>query len=210
VEVGRIAEGSMANSVFRPNHETKEVRTCPECGAVVEGNRCWLCHRSLTADQAGVAQATAPYERQQASQSTFGLSTLFLVITVIAVCLGVFVAAPGLGILLAVIAVPAFVRTSAATSAQEQSAGRPVDVPDKVGLFLGSIGIMLLIGLAGFGAFFAACWASCAALSVTGAFRRGGGNSGLLLVNLFAGGIALALVGWLLWKTWPHRPGRRR
>jgi hypothetical protein len=176
---------------------------------MVEGNRCWLCHRSLTADQAGITQAAAKFEHRPETRPTFGLSTLFLVITVVAVCLGAFVAAPGLGILLAVIAVPAFVRTSAATSAQEQSAGRPVDVPDKVGLFLGSIGVVLLIGLAGFGAFFAACWASCAALSVTGAFRGGGGDAALVWINLFAGGIALALVVWLLRKTWPRRHRRR-
>jgi hypothetical protein len=199
----------MTHPASQQGADAKFSRTCPECGAVVEGNRCWLCHRPLTAEQPGLAPSTARLAGQQTSQQTFGLSTLFLVITVIAVCLGVFVAAPGLGILLAVIAVPAFVRTSAATSAQERAAGRPVDVPDKVGLFLGSVGVILLIGLAGFGAFFAACWASCAALSVTGAFRGGGGNAALVWINLFAGGIALAFVVWLIRKTWPRRHRRR-
>ena len=196
----------MAESVFRPNHESKEVRTCPECGAVVEGNRCWLCHRSLTDSGPGISQSAAlaptnvsadlwPEHAVLGDHRDCGVP-------------GRVRGRTGLGDSFGRDRRSGVCRTSAATSAQEQTAGRAVDVPDKVGLFLGSIGVMLLIGLAGFGAFFAACWASCAALSVTGAFRGGGGNSALVWINLFAGGIAWRVVGWLLWKTWPRRNDR--
>ena len=124
--------------------EAKFIRTCPECGAVVQGNVCWLCRRTLTDTQPHQPDLAARIEHARKSPQTFGLSTLFLFITVIAVCLGVFFAAPGLGILLTVIVVPAFIRTSAATSAGEKAAGRPVGVPEKVGLFLGSLGIVLV------------------------------------------------------------------
>jgi hypothetical protein len=202
----------MTDPASQQRADAKFSRTCPECGAVVQGNVCWLCHRALTDNQARQPDfAAAQIEHDQRSQQTFGLSTLFLFITVIAVCLGVFVAAPGLGILLAVIAVPAFIRTSVAASVEELAAGQPVNVAQKMSLFLGSLGIVLLIGLAGFGAFFAACWTSCAALAVTGALRGGLFDSGLglLLINLFAGGIALAIVVWLIRKTWPRHTRRR-
>ena len=45
------------------------------------------------------------------NQSSFRLSSMLLTITLIAVCLALFVAAPGLGITLAVLSFPPFIRT---------------------------------------------------------------------------------------------------
>ena len=73
---------------------------CLECGATVtrraEGGvtRCWLCGHNVgpAADQP--ARITSPQ---------FGIASLMLTITLVAVCLGVGVMHPGLGILLSVL-----------------------------------------------------------------------------------------------------------
>jgi hypothetical protein len=138
---------------------------------------------------------------------------LFLFITVVAVCLGVGLAAPGLGILLAVLSVPAFVRASA-WAKREEAAGRPADVADRVGLFIGSIGLVFVIALAGCAAFLAACWVSCAAAAgLHGSDKYGfptGGGAFLWIGWITGGCLAIALVVWLFWKTWPRRRAPRK
>jgi hypothetical protein len=187
-----------------------EVATpCPECGFLFAGKQCPLCGRMKSE---GYPESNRQPIVPQRQGPTFGLSGLFLFITLVSVCLGVGMAAPGLAVLLAVIAVPALVRASASAK-REQAAGRQPDIFDRIGLFASSMGIIALIALAGCVAFFAACLGSCALIEVTGAFRSRTalfniGDSGLFLINIVSGSLALALVGWLFWKTWPRRRGR--
>jgi hypothetical protein len=183
------------------------LNVCPECDFTFQGPRCPLCGRTLTASDGPTHSIGGGALHQNRAAGSFGLSTLFMFITLLAVCLGVGLAAPGLGILLGVLGVPAFFRASAWT-AREKAAGRAPDAADRFGLFLGSLGIIFVIGLAGCIAFLAACWVSCLAVEASGTFRGGSfgiTDAGIILINVVAGGLALLLFGWLLWKTWPRR-----
>jgi hypothetical protein len=179
--------------------------TCISCGALAEGNRCWLCGSTSLGAPPENERAIARNER---GAHTFTLSSLFLWITLISVFLGVMVAAPGLGILLAIFSVPALVRASAA-QARVEASGRRASAFDRVGMFLGSLGVLALIALAGIAAFFAACWVSCvAAAGMSGRDKYGfptGGEAFLITAWIAGGCLAIGLVGWLLWKTWPRK-----
>ncbi len=83
--------------------------------------------------------------------------------TLVAVCLALFAAAPGLGITLAIAALPAFIRTAILASSRE-AAGKPLDPGRKVVLFFGSLGTALVssivVTVASVGAFCAVCLTS--------------------------------------------------
>jgi len=172
-------------------------RVCASCGAIVAGDRCWLCGGSATAVGTVQDQRTAASRREPGSQ-TFALSSLFLFITLISVCLGVFVAVPGLGILLAILTVPALVRASVLASRDRAQSGGE-NVGNKVAYFLSSLGVVFLIALAGVASFFAACFVACPIVMAT----ESEGLVGFFMI--VAGLIALTVVGRLLYKTWPRR-----
>lgn len=106
---------------------------CSQCGTENPRGQamCWLCGAVLV--------SAADDENYYASPAggelpSYGLSTLLMVVTLIALILGVAAVAPGWAILLAVLAVPALVRTATASRGRATSAG------EKVGLFLVSLG----------------------------------------------------------------------
>ena len=82
---------------------------CPHCQAEVfwsDASQCWMCGQALdrSAPPAGPPPPPVPTAR-----STFGLSSVMLVIALIAVCLGVVREVPWLGIVLAITVAPALV-----------------------------------------------------------------------------------------------------
>ena len=79
-----------------------------------------------------------------------------LTVTLISVCLGVGVMAPGLGIALAVLVTPAFIGT-AMGAARRKVEGRPLDVGQKILAFAGSVGVVMVIGIAAGITFFVTC-----------------------------------------------------
>jgi hypothetical protein len=121
-----------------------------------------------------------------------------LILTLVAVCLGVFLLAPGLGVLLAVFAAPALVRTVIDAS-QYKRAGSQLSAGGKISSFLLSILVVLA-------AVMAACVAGgivCAA-GVTAAEASGAGGE-LMGPVVIAGALAaLAVAGGLLWITRPR------
>jgi hypothetical protein len=124
-----------------------------------------------------------------------------LVITLVAVCLGVTMAAPGLGVLLMVLAAPALVRTMVVGFKQKQVGAR-LTTAEKVASFCVSLAVMVMIGVAAVAAFEIACWGSCALVAAI----AGEGESALW-TGLIAGGIAgVGAIGWLLWITRPRKP----
>jgi hypothetical protein len=198
----------MNSSIARESH-------CPDCGAAIrrEDALCWLCHRSLLVEAEAV-EAGSPFRPQaqppRANPAQFSLETLMLVITLIAVCLGVIMAAPGLGILVAVVAAPALVRTLVA-GYQERKAGRPMTLGEKLLTFLASTGVSLAVLVTGWTAFAAACLGSCfVAVGLESAARGSGwwqGNADTIFFVLFAvsGTIGLATAGWIYWVLRPRR-----
>jgi hypothetical protein len=171
---------------------------CPHCGAEVQtpGSPCWLCRQK--AAQAEPNPYASPRPIENATQ--FSLASLFLVMTLVAVCLGVFMIAPGLGILFAFITTPAFIRTMVAASRGRQ-VGEPMSAMEKTGIFLISWFIMCAVGIASVVAFMAVCFAGALITESVGASLE------IVLMAGVLGGLAAAipLTVWLLRLTSPSR-----
>ena len=140
----------------------------------------------------------------------FSLETLLLVITLVAVCLGMIMAEPGLGIVVAIVATPALVRTLVA-GYQQRKAGTPMTLGEKLLTFAASTGVAVAVLVTGGTAFAAACVGSCfVALGVSQGGSGPGWNQtfeqvvipGLLI---FSATIGLATAGWLFWVLRPRR-----
>lgn len=174
---------------------------CPDCGALLQRgeDKCWLCRRERHADDARTSAPFAARERKPSGQ--FSLATVFLIITLVAVCLGTLRLAPGVGVLLLIVAVPALVRTCV-VGVKEKRGGHSLSIGEKLIAFLASSAIVVLVGVAGFIAFQIACWGSCAA--VAGIQQKEGENA--MLIGIGIGCIAgLGTIIWLIWKTWPRK-----
>lgn len=78
----------------------------------------------------------------------------------ILLCLALALEAPGVLILLLILATPAWIRTLIALSRQ-RAAGAPPSGPVVVGTFLSSLGVVVLTAVASVAAFFATCFAVC-------------------------------------------------
>jgi hypothetical protein len=94
------------------------VRRCPACAAVIADreSHCWLCRQPLyrtpdALDPGGASREVAGQSRP-AGRFQFSLDSLLLLMTLIAVHLGAFVASPVLGVLLGIVGVLALVRTA--------------------------------------------------------------------------------------------------
>jgi hypothetical protein len=193
---------------------------CPECGALVAPTDadCWLCYRPLVV-VAEMVESPAlppvivrapprPIGRAQPLQ--FSIETLLLVTTLVAVCLGLSLSAPGLGIPLAIIAGPALVRTLIAGH-RERAAGHKLSMGEKVLTFLASTGIMVAVVAAGCAAFFATCtgviFGGMALHEATGRrlFGTGPGDVWVLALILLSSAVGLGTAGWIFWLTRPRR-----
>lgn len=169
-------------------------RTCPTCTAELQfdAKTCWLCKRPIPAESSsGPTQAsskgpssggnavtwdatnTVPgRERTSTSSRTFTIATVLVATALFAVGFELLRIAPGIAITLAILCVPAFIRTAMVVNRREQR-GAPVTTLKKVGWFLGSIAattIMFVVVLvASLGTFCATC------LMIAG--PRGGSSS---------------------------------
>jgi hypothetical protein len=190
---------------------------CPECGAAIAATdaACWLCHRPLVVSAEVVGDAVPPIvvrtpPRKAGSQPfQFSIETLLLVTTLVAVCLGVSLTAPGLGIPLSIIAVPALVRTLIAGH-YERSAGGKLSLGEKVLTFLASTGIMVAVAAAGGAAFFGTCTAALfGGLAINEVTKVdpffGSADVWIGLLILLSSIVGLATAGWIFWLTRPRR-----
>jgi len=171
-------------------------------------NKCWLCGRNL---EGGVSWTRPPqaHAALHAPQllaklpNTYSLSTLFLLVTLACVLLGISAAAPGLGIPLAVMALPALIRTFASARVKGKDIAS-VSAPQAIGAFVLSLGVVFLVVIAASIAFLAACFVTCVGLAATSKL-----SSGSNYVMIFAFGVpglfALYVAIRLLIRTWPGR-----
>ena len=188
---------------------------CRDCGATIkpQDHQCWLCHRSLVVE-AELVEPSSPLAShyvppKRVNPAQFSLETLMLVITLIAVCLGMIMALPGLGIVVAIVAAPALVRTLIA-GYQDRQAGTPMTLGEKLLTFAASTGVTLAVLVTGGTAFAAACAGMC--FVALGLENAGGGLMGgsfgekLVFVLLGASAlIGLGTAGWLFWILRPRR-----
>ncbi len=175
---------------------------CPKCDCVnkSQSKNCWLCRAEL--ESAKAAHGSQPPDFSP--PMTFGLSTIFLVITLIAVCLGVTVQAPGLGILIFVLATPALVRTIVYGHGIKGS-GFKLTAQEKIEAFIASLGVVTLIVIAAVGAFMVVCYP----VGLLGSLIAMGNSNGALGGTLFYSGWVLGILAGitvavlmirLLWK----------
>ena len=158
---------------------------CPHCEAVVtpDANRCWLCGESL--DGSSLATAARSPGASSHRGASFSLSTMLLITTLIAICCGLLVAAPGLGVIVCVLLAPVLVRTAKVVRRREE-AGVRVSSSEKIGLAATSFVVaMVLATVVGFAAFCCFC-AVCAF-----AFGADGNEPGLILLGLGVGVVGL-------------------
>ena len=178
---------------------------CPQCGAACadEATQCWLCHAPLppAAQTPGVPTAG---DGTRSVPATYSLATILLVITLIAVCLGVFRLSPGFGVAIVCFTVPALIR-SIVVGVQHKRAGARLTIGEKLTAFAASLGIMVLVGIAGFIAFQIACWGTCGVFAATSSSRSAPSES-LFIVSVSIGSLAALAVGiWILWLTRPRK-----
>jgi hypothetical protein len=138
-----------------------------------------------------------------AAAQQFSIATILLVTTLIAVCLGVFRISPGFGLAVIVMAVPALIRT-VVIGAQNKRVGQRLSIGDKLRVFAASLGIMVLVGVAGVVAFQIACWGTCGLIA---AVDPPSGDAEILLWTSVGVGSAAALAvgGWIMWATRPRK-----
>ncbi len=120
---------------------------CLDCGATLppDSNRCWLCSWkvgdpiTLGKKPGGSAAANGnPYASPAPPDNlnrTFSLSTLFLWVTLACVVMGVVRIAPGVGIALAIICLPAGLRTITAVHRRQRRTGQTMTVREKLTTF---------------------------------------------------------------------------
>lgn len=140
---------------------------------------------------------------------TFQLSTLLLVITLIAACLGLARLAPGLGIAAAALATPALVRVIMA-GRKLRSQGKPLTLEEKVFYFFTSLAVIVSVATASGIAFYATCWIGFLGVAYATELGRPGKGYDALAYGLLAGGIAgilaaLPVLIFMLRYLWPLR-----
>ena len=176
---------------------------CRQCGASNRpgGTFCFLCGHGLDTarpeTRAGAPRSPIsftshepidPYEPSTTFVSpdlTFRISSLLMVIAVIAVCLGVVHENLALGIFLAFAVAPALVYTFI-VAAKSKARGRPMNVFEKAGTFVASIvGVVVIAGSA-FIAFGVTCFSSFVVIG----FR--GENQNIVVMISYGAAVATA------------------
>lgn len=142
---------------------------CPTCGAINQTSanpsdvlKCWLCSQAFKRDGTNVVDPTISGPRNPLDQqgATFGLTTIMIAVTLIAIGFGIFRIAPGLGFLFVVLLTPAFVRAQV-IAMRHKNTGVPQTWQQHVGTFMtslvGTLGVLILISIAAIVALFGTC-----------------------------------------------------
>jgi len=142
----------------------------------------------------------------QGTARSFSIGSLLLVITVIGVLLGIMVQAPGLGITLALFAVPPWIRTALVLK-RRQAMGFQPTMSDRVALFMGSMFvtwvIVITLTVACCLTFFVTC------LAVFAASQDGRGDESLIWLFIWCSVLAVAITVLFLFSYWIRARWRR-
>ena len=114
-------------------------RICPDCGSLVrrDAERCWLCGVVMPDDDEFLSYG--PSTRRY----RFDLSTIFFIITFVAVAFGATMLLPGLGILLLILFGPAMARLIVMSN-RRVTRGEPLSFYEKAGVFGATVGLTLI------------------------------------------------------------------
>lgn len=173
---------------------------CPDCGAPLPAGQssCWLCQRQRPLGD--LQNPYAPPRPIPGEDVAGGVSpaTVILLITLAAVCLGVFWLMPGLGVLLVFVLTPTLIRTGRVAGLRRR-AGVPLSPGETIGVFFLSWFLMGAIGVAGLVAFMVVCVAGAAVTE-----SAGGGLEKTIGIGL--GGGLLAAIPFTIWLLRITRP----
>ena len=132
-----------------------------------------------------------PLPALETSPFTFTLGTLMLAVTLVAVLCGLSVTAPGLGIPLAIVSVPTWIRASRALAVDPRTSENST-LGDKLEQFITSLWVVIMI-----------CMASCiAGLAACAAVGLVGGEG--WLNNYIGTGLAYLFIAVVLFGTFVH------
>jgi hypothetical protein len=153
--------------------------------------------KSVAANEAG----SSPTDAEPAAAATisgFSLATLMLVVTLVSIICGLSVVAPGVGLAAAAIALPALARTAMIRrhACPDHAANT---LRDRLDLFLGSVGFVIVFGLASGICCFATCWPGFFVGSWIGQLWEQGDYPGIatgLVFGFTAGGLVACLIGY--------------
>jgi hypothetical protein len=193
----------------RDNLNHAKTFRCADCGAVnpVGVSQCFLCGRkfdgggmSIAPPGGGTNAGDLSTARPSAQGiSTYSLSSLFLIVTLAAVCFGLISQAPGLAIPLIVLITPAILNTFI-KSRKQQRAGSEFTTGDKIRVFASSVGVVLSVIVAGAVAFLAACFVSCTAMLGTNSKSMDQSLVICLVIGSLFGVIIMIVIARQLWK----------
>jgi hypothetical protein len=131
-----------------------------------------------------------------AAAARFSLASLMLVVTLAAVLFGVIAMRPGIGIALAVLSLPALVRT-VGIQVRRREAGAPLAPLDRAMAFLASLAVATVIAVAAGASFVAICFP-------VGLAAFGTDSAPLAVVGWILGIVAGLVVGFFLARwLWP-------
>ena len=195
-----------------PQASPPRQRACRYCGAVLWEDKpyCWLCHQAvdgsgLMPEPATVPPAMPPVPPPLPPEHfTYSLSTLMLAMTLVAVLSGLCAIAPGLGIPLAILAVPAWIRAARVMRLKQSRPDANSPMGTKIEAFMASLGFALLVCLAAGAAGFAAC----TGIVLVGAAGSQGYDALAIAfpIGIVVGSIlALYIFVMLSMKFWPRR-----
>ena len=182
-------------------------KRCPYCGEIVKATDevCWLCQEKVGV-QAGLPDVSPrQMSNLHRSRSWSGESAVLAVFGVLALLwiVGAAFETPGVLIVLLVLAVPAAVRAIVAAQRGDDATER---APNYFLLFLNSLGVAALVGVAATIAFFATCVVICFGGLATGALDRRGSEDTVFALSIGGGVIVgLLVAGLLLYATRPRR-----
>ncbi len=180
--------------------------SCPECGALLgEGvQTCWLCgwHREDAPPPRPAETVAPPVAPRSVDRGfSFSLETLMVVMTLVAVGVGAIMLFPGIGIILAIMLLPAFVRTAMVVQRRAEQ-GQAVALWQRVALFFGSFAtlmvILAVVAVASVGTFCALC---------LGLYQSGSQDMSVPLASLAA--IATTITVIVFATKWIRRRWRR-
>lgn len=117
---------------------------CDKCGAAnaSSANACWMCKGHMSAGSPFASPFKSSYNARAAWQ--INLASVMATITLLAVLLGVFRIAPGIGAVLTIVVLPAWIRTIVAVGLQ-RTRGRQMTTTERFALFANSVGVTIAV-----------------------------------------------------------------
>lgn len=190
------------------------VAHCPDCDALVDptSTRCWLCGTDIKPHDVSIGSEvlrlrSLPPPAPRQLRLTFSLIGALTLVTLLAICVAVMRYHLGLGIFLAIVLVPALVRTWLITSEPDM---RRAGLAERFATLVGSLAISFFTMILVFAAAWCALFVSCGLveLGLVGpwpSYRGRLGFEGVIVTCLVISGIAGILTFFLLLPLWRRR-----